>query len=99
MATHEARSAALAWYRTLPWEQARPSVRVGRITVPTLYVWGDRDPALGRAAAEATAGFVRGRYRFEVLAGAGHWVPETRGEDLAALVAAHVAGADPGSAS
>ncbi len=58
-------SAALAWYRALPGEQRRPSMKVGRITVPTLYVWGTRDPALGRAAATATADSVTAPYRFE----------------------------------
>jgi pimeloyl-ACP methyl ester carboxylesterase len=90
MADPAARTAALAWYRVIPREQARPSVRVGRVDVPTLFAWGDQDPALGRAAAEATAGFVRGPYRFEVLAGAGHWLPETRGAVLGGLITDHL---------
>lgn len=85
-----ARAAALAWYRAIPAEAARPSLHVGLVDVPTLYVWGDRDPALGAAAARATADLVRGPYRFEVLPGAGHWIPETRGADLAVLLLEHL---------
>lgn len=90
MSDRAARVAALAWYRALPAELARPSVLVGPVDVPTLYVWGDADPALGGAAARATRDFVRGPYRFEVLAGAGHWIPETRPVDLAAALLEHL---------
>jgi pimeloyl-ACP methyl ester carboxylesterase len=45
-----------------------------KITTPTLLLWGDEDPALGRRAVEATAHHVEGRYRLEVIPGAGHWL-------------------------
>ena len=47
------------------------------MTVPTTYLWGNRDPYLGRAAAEATAAHCTGEYRFVEL-DAGHWLPEKR---------------------
>jgi pimeloyl-ACP methyl ester carboxylesterase len=53
-----------------------------RITVPTTYVWGTSDPALGRAAAERTARYVSADYRFAEVA-AGHWLPETCPERVA----------------
>jgi pimeloyl-ACP methyl ester carboxylesterase len=49
-------------------------IRIGPINMPTALLWGDQDPALGRSAAEATVQHVEGEYRFEVLAGAGHWL-------------------------
>ena len=55
MSDRAARSAALGWYRAIPREVAAPSVRWSAVTVPTLSVWGDRDPALGRAAAPRRA--------------------------------------------
>jgi len=76
-------SAALGWYRALPWSWRDPTPRC---RVPATYVWGRRDIALGRAAAEATAKLVVGPYRFVEL-DAGHWLPETR----PVLVAGHVA--------
>src|SRR3546814_18486565 len=59
-------------------------------SVPTLYVWSDQDPALGRAAAEATAGLVSGPYRFEVLEGVGHWIPELAAARFNALLLEHL---------
>jgi pimeloyl-ACP methyl ester carboxylesterase len=81
---------ALSWYRALPSEVRRPSVHIGRIRVPTLYVWGARDPALGRRAAELTRRFVAGPYRFEILDDAGHWLPETRPEVVTNLLLEHL---------
>lgn len=68
--------AALNLYRALPRDVIRPSLKIRRVAVPTLYLWGERDPALGRFAAEATAEFVTGEYRFTILPGVGHWLPE-----------------------
>lgn len=82
-----AMTAALSYYRALrPWS----AVPVGRITVPTLYVWSTNDPALGPVAARATEAEVDARYRFEVLEGASHWIPETRADELSTLVLDHV---------
>ena len=53
---------------------------------------GDRAPvALGRVAAEATAELVSGPYRFEVLEGVSHWIPELAPEALGALILEHLA--------
>lgn len=89
LADETARTAALNWYRVLRMELPSPSVAWHRIDVPTLYVWGERDPALGRAAAELTADYVTGPYQFEVLR-AGHWIPETRPVLLGQLLVTHL---------
>jgi pimeloyl-ACP methyl ester carboxylesterase len=78
----DALTAALNWYRALPW--SAPTA-VGPTLVPTTYAWGRRDQAVGRDAAERTGDHVRGRYRFEIM-DAGHWLPETRPAEVAALV-------------
>lgn len=52
------------------------------VTAPTVLVWGDQDPALGRRSAEATARYVEGPYRLEVLEGAGHWLQFERPDDV-----------------
>ena len=52
------------------------------VTVPTTYVWGSKDFALGRAAAERTAELVSGDYRF-VEVKAGHWLPEANADLVA----------------
>lgn len=46
------------------------------VQVPTLYVWSTEDPVFGREAADATAEYVTGPYRFEVAEGVDHWIPE-----------------------
>ncbi len=82
MAGDGALTGALNWYRALPFALRSP---VPDITVPTTFVWGTRDFALGRYAAEATGGHVGGDYRFEPLK-AGHWLPETRPDQVAAAI-------------
>jgi pimeloyl-ACP methyl ester carboxylesterase len=64
--------AALAWYR------ARGAIRgpLGVIEVPALFIWGDADDTVGRAAAEGTRDFVSAPYRFEVLPGVGHFASD-----------------------
>jgi pimeloyl-ACP methyl ester carboxylesterase len=81
-------TAALAWYRAVPWSAREP---VGKIRgVPTLHVWSTEDAFLGRTATEATEQFCDGPYRLEVLEGVSHWVPELASDRLAELVTAHV---------
>jgi pimeloyl-ACP methyl ester carboxylesterase len=76
----------LNWYRGA----MKGSSRQRRITVPTMYIWGRRDPFLGRRAAELTVNYVTGPYRFEQLA-AGHWIPDRNAADLQRLLGAHFA--------
>jgi pimeloyl-ACP methyl ester carboxylesterase len=80
-------TAALNWYRA-----ASPAAMagIGNVTVPTLYVWSTDDVALGRRAAEETVNWVTGPYRFEVLEGVSHWVPETAPVQLNRLLLEHL---------
>jgi pimeloyl-ACP methyl ester carboxylesterase len=77
----------LNWYRALSGGQLG---RVGKITVPTTYVWSDGDPAVGRPAALATATWVEADYRFVTLRGIGHWVPEEAPQALADVTLARI---------
>ena len=82
-----AMEAALAWYR------ARGAIRspLGPIRVPTLYIWGDADDTVGRAAAEGTADFVAAPYSFEVLAGVGHFAADQAPDRVSELLLQHLA--------
>jgi pimeloyl-ACP methyl ester carboxylesterase len=80
--------AALAWYRAAG---ALTNQDVGPIAAPTLYLWGDVDATVGRAAAEWTADFVRGPYRFEVLSGVGHFITDEVPEIVTKLLLDHLA--------
>ena len=79
-------TAALNWYRAMDAGLAA----VGRITVPTLYVWSTEDVALGRSAADAAAAYVDGPYRFEILEGVSHWIPEEVPDVLNRLLLEHL---------
>jgi pimeloyl-ACP methyl ester carboxylesterase len=81
-----AMEAALAWYR------ARGAIRkpIGPIRVPTLYIWGDADDTVGRMAAEGTEDFVAAPYRFEVLAGIGHFAADQTPEQVSELLLEHI---------
>ena len=85
MSDHATRHAALNWYRVMRYELTSPSFTGGPVSVPTTYVWGEYDPALGRFAAEATGHYVAAPYAFVQLR-AGHWLPETRPELLAEAI-------------
>jgi pimeloyl-ACP methyl ester carboxylesterase len=80
-------SAALGWYRALPFG-ARDGV--GTVRVPTLHVWSTDDAFLGRAAVEGSSRFVDAPYRLEILDGVSHWLPELAADRVAELVTAHV---------
>ena len=82
-----AMTAALNWYRAM-----EPGLvgDIPDITTPTLFIWSTNDVALGRDGAEATAQYVKGPYRFEVLEGVSHWIPEEAPEQLNELLLEHL---------
>jgi pimeloyl-ACP methyl ester carboxylesterase len=93
LSAHEAIDAALNWYRAsfrgasgLSLSETPP------VGVPTLFVWGDADLTVGRAAAEATRDFVTGPYRFVVAPGAGHFLTDQVADLVTRELLAHVAG-------
>ncbi|AGL15128.1 alpha/beta fold hydrolase [Actinoplanes sp. N902-109] len=78
---------ALNWYRAL---SGRQLAGVGKITVPTTYVWTDGDPVVGKPAALSTRTWVEADYRFVALRGIGHWVPEEAPKALAEVTLARI---------
>lgn len=79
--------AAVDWYRSM---SGAASAATPPSSVPTLYVWSDQDPVLGRGAADATSDQVTGPYRFEVLEGVGHWIPELAADAFGRLLVDHL---------
>ena len=73
-------------YRGIPFALRPP---LGRITVPTSLIWGSNDPALARTSVELTADYVAGPYELVEL-DAGHWLPETEPDAVAAGILARV---------
>lgn len=81
-------TAAINWYRA---RRYRGSSKPARITVPTLFVWGDRDSTIVHAAASRAGDFVDAPYRFAVLEGVSHWIAQERPAETAELVLQHLA--------
>lgn len=77
---------------TLNWYRANDFARsgIGPIDVPTLYVWGKHDNAVGRESAEWTAQYVRGPYTFAAV-DTHHWLPEGAPSELSELLLNHLA--------
>ena len=89
LGTRDALDAALAWYRAAG---TLASLEIGPVSVPTLYVWGDVDATVGPAAAEGTAEWVKAPYRFERLAGVGHFVQDEAPDAVNRLLLAQLRG-------
>lgn len=79
-------TAALNWYRATKVS----TMDVPAVKVPTLYVWGTEDVAVGSAAAMATAKYVDAPYQFEMLEDISHWVTEQEGGLLTAMIMRHL---------
>ena len=78
---------AINWYRAVPFNSPASAVPVG---VPVLYLHGTDDFALGRRAADLTGRYVRGEYRYEVLEGVSHWIPEESADVAVPLILDHL---------
>jgi pimeloyl-ACP methyl ester carboxylesterase len=78
-------TAALNYYRAnltavgAAWEGL---ANVGPIATPTVLLWGDQDPALGRRGADDTRTHMEGDYELRVLEGAGHWLNFDRPDEV-----------------
>jgi pimeloyl-ACP methyl ester carboxylesterase len=90
-------TAGLNWYRGMPL--INPRAATGRIAVPTMFVWSDNDAALRAEGAYATERYVSGEYRFEVMSGASHWIPEERSDELSDLLLDWFAAHPPGEST
>lgn len=77
-------TAAINWYRAIPLSDLRGITQ--KVSVPTMYVWSDHDAALLPKSAHDTARYVSGEYRFEILPGVPHWIPDVEPDKLADLL-------------
>jgi pimeloyl-ACP methyl ester carboxylesterase len=76
---------ALAWYRARGERQP-----VGPTKVPTLFIWGDADDTVGRAAAEGTGEFIAADYQFATLPGVGHYAADQVPKQVTGLLLDHL---------
>ena len=86
----DALDAAVNWYRAMGRSQYQPA-ETPPVSVPTMFVWGNQDATVGRMAAENTADFVTGPYRFAELGGIDHFVTDQAPGAFTGLLLAHLA--------
>lgn len=76
-------TATLNWYRAMDRDEFAD---MPAVTVPTTYVWSTEDLAVGQAAAQKCGEFVDATYRFVILDGVSHWIPEHAPDQLTAAI-------------
>ncbi|MCE2540468.1 MAG: alpha/beta hydrolase [Acidobacteria bacterium] len=81
--------AALDWYRANIGDRNLQGPALGPVEVPTMFTWSDGDTALCIDGALLTAEYVTGPYRFEVLEGVSHWIPDLAAEAMSTLLLEH----------
>jgi pimeloyl-ACP methyl ester carboxylesterase len=81
----DAMEASLRWYAAMDDADMR---NVPEVTVPTMFVWGTDDIAIGATAARTCGQWCTGDYQLRELPGRGHWLPD---EDPDAVVDAILA--------
>jgi pimeloyl-ACP methyl ester carboxylesterase len=80
-------TSALNWYRAF---RTADTADLGEITVPTTYVWSDKDGVVGLTAVLRTADWVSADYQLVVMRGVSHWVPEQAPRELGDAVLARI---------
>lgn len=83
--------------RDLPGLYGEVERLVRTLQVPSLVLWGDRDPFFPTSVGERTASALRAELR--VLAGCGHFVPEERPAETAEAIAELVSRESPRAAA
>jgi pimeloyl-ACP methyl ester carboxylesterase len=74
----------LMWYRALPLPGPAPTV--GKVRVPTTFVWSDGDVAVDAAGGRHTPDLVDAPYEYVELDGVSHWIPTEAPEPLTAAI-------------
>ncbi|MEQ0557933.1 alpha/beta hydrolase [Amycolatopsis sp. NEAU-NG30] len=81
-------TATLNWYRGATNDGFE--IPAGRITVPTLYLWGREDPYLGQGAAELTVHYIDAPYRFQIIEDASQWMAMEAPDEVIAHLLDHL---------
>ncbi|QQQ78068.1 alpha/beta hydrolase [Saccharothrix sp. 6-C] len=84
-------TAALNWHRANDLTAADAD-RDRPVSTPTRYLWGEDDAVFSPDTAQDTARWATGPYWFEVLPGAGRFVPEEAAEQTTLHLLDHLAG-------
>lgn len=82
-----ARTAVINWYRGIMLTEEH--ISYGKISTPTLFIWGNEDLAIGRASVEKSHEYMTGYYNFCEL-NAGHWLNEFNEPEVSELIIEHI---------
>lgn len=74
---------ALNWYRGIPFSSNKHLTQP--IQVPTLFIWGKRDSAIGIKSVELNKQYVNAPYK-EVIMDAMHWIPVQNAQQLSQAI-------------
>ena len=80
-------TAALNYYRANIGRSKNE--RIGAIEVPTLFIWGKNDMAIGAYAAEGNHKYMKGEYTFLALEG-GHWLIQSNYPEVKTAIIHHL---------
>jgi len=83
----EARTAAVNWYRGAL--MVPNDTEYGDVTIPTAFIWGNDDLALGRAGVEKSHEYMKGYYDFHEL-NAGHWLMQFNEAECTEIIINHI---------
>ncbi|GEE02486.1 epoxide hydrolase [Gordonia spumicola] len=76
----------LNWYRANFTGDVAAALACPPVEIPTTMVWSDGDTALGREQAEFSGRHVYGDYRFSLVSGVDHWVPQKAAQAVASEI-------------
>ena len=62
---------------------------IGDIVIPTLFIWGNKDLAIGAFAAKGNQKYMKGDYTYKELNG-GHWLIQTNYSEVESAIIEHV---------
>ena len=81
-------SPALNWYRGIPFSSNKTLLKP--ITVPTLFIWGKHDSAVGAKSVALNHRFIKAPYK-EIIMDATHWIPVQNAKELSGYILEAVA--------
>ena len=81
-------SSAINWYRGLPF--TAPPKMSQKVKVPTLFIWGKHDSAIGEKSVTLNKHYVDAPYT-EIHLDATHWIPTQNAAELSELIVNDIA--------
>lgn len=86
--TEKRLSPALNWYRGIPFSSNKNLLKA--VTVPTLFIWGKHDAAIGYKSVELNHQYIDAPYK-EIIMDATHWIPVQNAKELSGYILETVA--------